>query len=447
MYTRCLAIAFLLVGCGSNADSLPNDGGTDAPPSCLLASAPSEISLAFGERTEWLRSMITADTTATISAEGPIRVFDAYDDPSRLIVRATYEEGSATVRVTCADSTSGSIAVSVVPITFRNVATWTDANGPIGREYFSWWQDESDPETLWLFGGFVYQPTQFTPNSELWSFNVTSAAWTAHGILAGAPITPGGRVARGPAPNTMFYLGGFADGEETPPVLAQLDLTASPPTWSTAPHAAQSPGSYTGALIHDARRDRWLSVCGASATFGLNCSVNAYTPEGGWSAVSIAGGPRAPGRMGFPYAYDEPNDRVIIFACQQGPGNLDLGGDTWALELSETPARWTQLFESDPVATARRNAGFAYDSDDERLFVWGGTPDGAHSVTGMQVLHLDRDHEEWFSFATPTEMVSRTSGGGVYDPTARSIYWGFGNDDAVYRDVWQMSLSASTSAN
>lgn len=444
MKTRCLAIAFLLAGCGSNAKSMISDAGVDASPSCLLTTAPSEIRLLMGARRLLERSMLTGDEAAVFSSDGAIRVFDAPDDSTEIVVRATYEEGAAALRVTCSDSSSGTVPVVVTPIAFHNLATWTGSAGPIGREYFSWWQDASAPGTLWLFGGFVYEPTQFTPNSELWSFDVESAQWTAHGILDGAPTTPGGRVARGPTTNSVFYFGGIA-GMDTPPVLTQIDLGTNPPQFSQTPDAADSPGSYTGALIRDERRNRWLSLCGASATFGINCTVNAYTVADGWTELSVASGPRAPGRMGFAYAYDEPNDRVIVFAGHQGAGNLDIGEDTWALSLSESPLRWTRLFESDPAATKRRNAGFAYDSDEERMFVWGGTPDGENSVSGMQVLHLDRGHEEWFTFETPAEMVPRTSSAGIYDASTRSVFWGFGNDAMVYRDVWQMSLGGASS--
>jgi len=129
-----------------------------------------------------------------------------------------------------------------------------------------------------------------------------------------------------------------------------------------------------------------------------------------------------------------------VFSGQDGADNLDIATDTWALELGEEPARWVRLFESDEHAIARRNSAFAYDSTHHRLFVWGGTPDGVDSVPGIQVLHLDRGHEEWLSFDTPDTMPSRTSGAGVFDATTNSIYWGFGNDDAIYTDLHRMRL-------
>lgn len=425
-------LSFLVVACSTSEV-------TPILVPCRSSTSPSEITLRAGARVRIAREAVTNDTDATFEAIGPVRVFDDATSAGQLVVRSTYEDADAAIRVTCSDATTFDVPVVTAPVEFSNLATWSGDDGPTGREYFAMWQDRSQASRLWLYGGFVYYPQQFTPNAELWSFDLTTAVWTPYGVLDNAPLLPGARVAPASSANQYLFLGGTSDGD-TPRSLRSLDVGTQIPTWTSASFSGAAPESYTGAWIRDERRNRWLSLCGASASIGINCAVKAYSETEGWSALPVDEATTAPPRFGFAYAYDELNDRVVVFAGQVGMENLDIGADTWALELGQEPARWVQLFESDEHATARRNAAFAYDSIQHRLFVWGGTPDGADSIPGMQVLHLDRGHEEWLSFATPTEMPSRTSGAGVYDATTNSIYWGFGNDDSVYTDLWRMQL-------
>ena len=56
------------------------------------------------------------------------------------------------------------------------------------------------------------------------------------------------------------------------------------------------------------------------------------------------------------------------------------------------------------------------------------------SATGLERelgAHLD----------VPAEVPSRTSGQGLYDEPARRILWGFGNERAVYTDLWALELT------
>lgn len=437
---------FFSAACGSSS-SPPTERDAEAgdaevrDATCLKVDAPERFSTSEGNRVFFSREAFTTDEAAQFEGAGDAEVFELED---RLVLRAPYGRASGDdgVRVTCGDGSSRLIPLATTRISWTLLKSWFGADGPIAREYFAWWLDPVETERIWIYGGFVYEPAQFTPNQELWSFDVVDRTWTSHGVLPNAPNATGGRAAQGPLPQSIYYHGGIDATNDTPSLLRVLDYSGATPVWSEVDsQGTLAPGSYTGALIHDARRERWLSVCGASQSAGLNCRVTAFTEEVGWESLSVdaeAGRPR--GRYGFAYAFDEENDRIVIFGGQDGGANEAIDGETWALELAGPSPRWVQLFDETEEITKRRNGAWALDAEGARLFVWGGTPDGANSVEGLQVLHLDRGHERWHSIATPNNVPPRTSGGGIYDAERGVIYWGFGNDDALYRDVWSMSV-------
>lgn len=371
-----------------------------------------------------------------------------------IIVRAPYEVTSGQLTLDCG-ATETVIALHSRPLRWTLISDWEpneDSGVPDGREYFAWWPGVDDERAVYLFGGFAYSPRQFTPTQTLFRFDLTTASWSSV-EQDGTPPLPGGRAAWD-GKGTVAYFGGASLGSDfslaTPPAFHRWTRDASGAQWEDIPLGDTGPGSYTGALIYDATRERWISVCGLDTqTRGLHCEVHAYAPETGWSLLSVQGDPMdgsfPQGRMGFHHAFDAENDRVIVFAGQSGPENLDISGDTWALELrssdgSSSP-RWVRLFEEATGISRRRNGAYAYDPDGHRMFVWGGTPDGANSVPGIDVLVLDRGREAWTHLDVPAEVPSRTSGQGLYDGPARRILWGFGNERAVYTDLWALELT------
>jgi hypothetical protein len=402
----------------------PDAGGCAA-----LAPATSSVSEG-GRLALTLAPDVEVEPTAGLglgSRAGEVEIWSAYG--------ALEAQALTLRRAGCADQT---VAVEVRPLSWTQVARWDPATeGPPAREYGAWWATEGG---FYLLGGFHYVPRQFTPSADLWWFDYATATWTQL-PAAGAPAAGGARLAEGPEAGSLFLFGGATlvrNGSlDTPSRLVRVRLDRAATVWESAPHEATAPGSYTGAFIHDRRRERWLSVCGAdSMRLGVNCEVLEYTTAGGWRALSPEG-ERPPGRFGFAYAHDAVDDRVIVFGGQgEGAGVL---GDTWALELGEAAPRWVRLFEDDR-AIARRNGAFVLDPVGRRLIVWGGTADGRRPNPGLDVLRVARGQERWDHVETPTEVPARASGFAVYDPAGRRALMGFGNAAALYTDLFSLSL-------
>lgn len=431
-----LSLALLALGCS-------------APPAlgpCGGASAPDALSLVAGGRASIPLDGTLAGRVTAVSGTGVEAVLAAQS----VTVRAGYAPGPASITLSCADGAL-TVRATIEALRFEPLARWSAGpTAPAAREYFAWWMDPAGGRALYLYGGFVYEPVQFTPSTEMWRFDLTSLSWSAV-TQTGTLPPPGGRVASDGMGGTYYFGGAVvaADGSlDTPPTLLDVVHHDASATWAEAPASSSAPGSYTGAFVYDAARSRWLSICGADARVaGVHCGVEAYTPAGGFVALDVAG-PSPSGRYGFLYALDPETDRVLIFGGQTGPANSDIAGDTWALELAPdgdaSHPRWTQLFAQSEGIAIRRNGAFALDPVAHRFVMWGGTPDGQNAVPGLDLLSLERGHEAWTHVQLPAEVPPRASGMGLYDEAGQRLVWGFGNSLAgVYTDLYVLPLAPS----
>ncbi len=421
------------------------DAGTIS--ACSALQLPATITLGAGRGQTLAQSLASVRASAKLATTGGA---DAWFDGDALHVRAGYG-ATSTVTVMCSESDSATIAVSQTPLAWTKLAEWqAGPDAPQPREYHAFWQDQGDPNRLFIFSGFHYYPQQYTVSNDVWSFDLTLKTWTQI-QPQGSNIAPmaGARVASAPGKRGVLFFGGTVAAEggaiDTPRLLKDIRYNNSSWTIQDAPFNKTAPASYTGSLVYDAKRSRYLSVCGVNVTNrGVNCLVDAYTEAAGFVSVATSPdattGDRPEPRFGFHYAMDTANDRVVIFAGSSGTRGDAFSGDTWALDLSQQPARWTRLFGAVPEVEKRRNGGWAHDQDANRMFVWGGTPDGRQSISGIQILALDSGHERWVNVDVPSGPEPRTSGQAVYDQTGKRLIMGLGNGDDVYSDLWQLSL-------
>ncbi len=333
--------------------------------------------------------------------------------------------------------------VTVRALSWSRVTTWTEGvDGPLNREYGAMWLDDTNPDRVLLFGGYVYKPKQFTPSFDLWEFSLADAKWKLLTSANEPPHTTGGRMAIAPQSGQALYLGGIAEDKETPYQLSRFFYGSGALRWESEPLAADGAGQgdYQPGFFYDAKRSRYLSVCGANNEIGRHCLARTYTPGpagGRWETLPLAPGPGPAARNGLFYTYDADTDRFILFG---GDGQGTTLGDTWALELSESPARWVQL-TSQPAPMNRRNGAFALDPINHRFFIFSGTVTGATSSPEMWVLDLDRGQEHWERVLVPDRPPDRTSGVAVYDAKRQRIVMGFGNSElADYPDLWALQL-------
>ena len=398
------------------------------------------ITMRHGARVEIEFGMEVMATMTQLEASAALEA-EAREDA--VSVWASYAASAESVTLERTGCNPLTVPIEVRPLEWSLLSSWTPGVdvGPPAREYGAWSIAQlGGRRGLFVVGGFHYFPQQFTPANDVWFYDLERRTWNELDDT-GSPLTPGGRFAAGPEANSLLLLGGAriaADGSlETPRQLQIFRYGDGALHWEEAPFSSEGPGSYTGAFVRDAKRDRWLSVCGVDTNeLGVHCAVAGYGVSSGWRAIETAGTP-PPGRYGFHYAFDQENDRIVLVGGQSG--GQGVYGDTWALELAENPPRWVQLFIED-AAVKRRNGAFAYDPKGHRLFLWGGTADGETAVPGLSILRLDRAKESWVHIDTPDSVPSRASGIAAYDEEAQRIVMGFGNARALYTDLYELSL-------
>jgi hypothetical protein len=415
-----LLIAVLVNGC----DPAP-------PPSSPCGPEVDTVQIPTGGRLK----LPHAGNVDGASAEG-FRV-DLLDDT--IAIRAPAHAGDAVLQLSCGDIRR-EIDVVVTPMRFDAVAEWTpnEADGqPGGREYFTWWPAmQADDDAVYLYGGFAYAPRQFTVTMSLFRFDLATSTWSSAAVAGELPL-PGGRVAASTL--TLRHFGGaeLTDNGSllTRPSFATVTIGADGTTTFTAEDDDGAPGSYTGSLFFDSRRDRWLSVCGADAiSLGLHCQVHSFEDGVGWASVDVDG-EVPPGRMGFHYALDEEGDRIVVYGGQGDAGTL---ADVWTLALGGDRPRWTRHADAD--GKARRNGAWALDPVGRRLVVWGGTANGQTALPGIDMLRLD-DELSWDHLDIDGP-APRASGQCLYDGPRERLLCGFGNGDRVRTDLWALPLLA-----
>ncbi|MEW5850655.1 MAG: kelch repeat-containing protein [Myxococcota bacterium] len=454
----------LLAGCGgvgssssgSSSSGSSSSGGSSsggATP-CELGTLPTSVSVSEGGRLKLPLSPHPQNAVVTASAP-PGWSARVDTGPRQLVVRLPYGiTGAHPLQLTAqcgSASTTATVEVTVRALSWQQVGPWTpDTEGPPAREHTVLWIDEDNPDRLFLYGGYLFEPRQYTVGNDLWSLNLASGAWQRVTTSNPSPDVAGWRVAPVPGSAAVLLHGGDTSDGSLNNTTMRLRYEGDTPTWSEETTTSNGFGSSLSAFFHDAPRDQWLQVCGIRGQ-SVHCRVHAYdglgTPES-WYEVEVADdddGTRPVGRYGFFWAHDEETQRFIMFGGGRYPVSqadpVNAAEDAWALELAENPPRWRRLFETQSVVRGSRNGCWALDTEGHRLFIWGGTPDAATTIPGLYVLDLERGNEVLERIDVPGGPEERSSCNGIYDPARQRVLMGFGNNSqAIYADLWALQL-------
>jgi hypothetical protein len=457
MRTHWIAAGLLAAACAGplSSESLEvegfaavvvSDAGTTVtPPSCTLTAPTAKVAVSAGGRFD----------VELAGSEGAIAVLDAPDDwraevsASHLVGRAGYGGGMVKIvlRRTCAQgSAAATVTFDAQRLSWGAVTPWSGTAGPDAREHAAMWIDSGNPDRLLLFGGYSFTPKQYTTVWDLWALDLKAQTWAKVTTTTEPPHRAGGRVAPVAGKRAAMYFGGDLPDQSIAYSLAKVEYTPSAEAWSTPPvTSGQGPKGILGSFIYDAPRNRYISACGYDGA-GINCAVDAFYPDTGeWKALNPAldNGVGPSPRYGFFHGYDEVNQRLVIFSGAQYPtgGNpVNPAQDTWTLELAVDPPRWVKL-KTATQPPGRRNGCWAMDTKENRLFVWGGTPDAANTTPGLQVLELEKGRERWVNVPTDNTPPERSSCSGTYDSARHRLLYGFGNSSTgIYADVRALNL-------
>jgi Kelch motif len=140
----------------------------------------------------------------------------------------------------------------------------------------------------------------------------------------------------------------------------------------------------------------------------------------GWKFVAAAGG-LPPIRWGACGIYDPDGERLVMFGGKHGQGASLCLGDVWELDLSVSPAVWTELTPSSGDApAARAMASAVLDTARNRMIVFGGHD--SSSRVRSEAWAWDLESDRWESSAldvtgtVPWNSQGLTGHTAVYDP-------------------------------
>ena len=169
--------------------------------------------------------------------------------------------------------------------------------------------------------------------------------------------------------------------------------------------------------------DTATTTCGYSWTPGAACNPV-------WAARAPTSTP--PGLIWPATAYDEANDRTILFGGMRS--DLSLSGETWAWDGAD----WTLLTPA-MSPSARFVHGMVYDSGRGVVVLFGGLPD-AFSTSGLSDT-WEWDGTNWSDAAPAASPPGRGVGGNLaYDrDRAVTVLYGGGSQPGatVYDDTWE----------
>lgn len=220
-----------------------------------------------------------------------------------------------------------------------------------------------------VFGG----TTSFgAPFNDAWALDLEQEqGWT---LLAPAGTPPAGRFDHAaiydPVGQRMIVFGGRNAGGTAFGGVSQLALSGSP-AWSTLAVSGTPPAPRSGhTAVYDETRHRMIVFGGTSGgtVFGDVWALSLGASPA-WTLLSPSGAPPGPRHMHLG-VYDAPRDRmVVVRGAGSGGASFD---DAWELAFAGSAA-WNPLAATGSPPLARQRQSAIYDSDLERMIVFGGS--------------------------------------------------------------------------
>ncbi|MFX0078264.1 MAG: kelch repeat-containing protein, partial [Candidatus Hermodarchaeota archaeon] len=213
------------------------------------------------------------------------------------------------------------------------------------------------------------------------------------------------------------------------------------PVWVNM-NPATSPGfRHTMPLSYDSTEDRVILFGGWSGQNGAYNDTWAYNfNTNTWTNRSPTIAPQE--RTGHGLAYDNESDRTILFSGWRSGshGTIVNWVDTWVYDYSANT--WTNM--SPVVTPTGRLAHFmAYDSESDRVILFGGLLDGA--IYNDETWAYDYNSNNWTQMSPSQHPSARMDAPMTYDSESdRVILHGGSSSAGVRYDTWAYDYNTDT---
>jgi hypothetical protein len=329
---------------------------------------------------------------------------------------------------------------TVFELTLGGTPTWSQVSvtGTPGVRYFMTYGYDAMGNSLIFQSG--YQTT--TIRNDMWQLPLSGGGAHVWNQLPDDATAAIGRVtgsaALDPVREQLLFFGGIGNGSVHLNTVSALDVSGAP-AWSVPPFAANAEAGpearWGGVMAYDTSADR-VFLWGGKDLVGYHSDlwvVDRSVPGGDWSRLTVTGA--SPQARVYPaFTYDSVGNRLIMHGGQLANGSY--AADLWTLDLAS--ATWTQW--STGGAPARMRHSVAYDSFNNRAYVFGGYDGGVRG----DAWYYDFGAMSWNAVAV-TGISARYGHGAVYDSILQRMVVFAGRTASSYLiDVWEFDIGSST---
>jgi len=305
--------------------------------------------------------------------------------------------------------------------------TWTQkspSTKPSARSKHAMAYDSANNKVV-LFGVF-----DGSFDDETWVYDVTSDTWTQKSPSTKPSVRTPHTMAYDSANNKVVLFGGASDG------------SYNNDTWlydyGTNIWTERSKGTKPGAravssahMVYDSTNDNVILFGGAGSgserkddTWLYDVSSDVWTQK----SPSTKPSPRA----GHTMVYDSANEKVVLFGGYDG----SLDDETWVYDVPGDT--WTQQNPGTKPAV-RKEHGMAYDSANNKVVLFGGADDGgARDDTWV----YDVASDTWDQKSPSTKPSARYHSGMAYDPENEKVIL-FGGTSGT-DETWTYDVPTNT---
>jgi len=302
--------------------------------------------------------------------------------------------------------------------------TWADMappSPPVAR-YHSAMAYDSQSDRVILFGGNGGSVTL----GDTWAYDLNANAWTVPVATGRPPPRFGHGLAYDSQSVRTILVGGFGSDGFPRDDTWSLDVGAA--TWTNRTPATQPPGGDGTAVAYDVQSDRVI-LYRAQETWAYDYETNT------WTNMNPPASPTADAYHAM--AYDAESDRVVLFGgFAAGPGDLD---ETWVYDY-ETNTWANPNPATRPLALTLH--AMASDAQSDRIILFG----GARTVgPSDETWSYDVNANTWANLNPATAPTARSSASLAYDSESDRVIL-FGGVDAAGAngETWSYDFETNT---
>jgi len=210
-------------------------------------------------------------------------------------------------------------------------------------------------------------------------------------------------------------------------------------TYTNMTPSVSPPFLEVGGMEYDSQSDRMV-MFGGLTDFNNYIVVNeTWTYDyntNTWENKTSGAAPSPRASIGF--AYDSESDRMILFGGENGTTKFN---DTWAYDLESNT--WEKMNPA-VVPGARMLSAMAYDEESDRVILFGGREDGPDKIANTWA--YDYNTDSWQELSPSTQPPWLRAHDMTYDNESDTIvlYGGSNIDDLAQGDTWLFDYNTVT---